>query len=124
VNRPRRNWLDRRSSAQHQPAARRWKLAVLILALAVVALAAAQLSGVFARIPSPAAARAGQNTGRAGNGAASLSAVAAARAEAARWIAQQVSSDAIVACDPVMCSALQAQGVGAVARAACRPRLA
>jgi hypothetical protein len=112
VNRPRRNRLVRPSGAQHQPAVGRWKLAALLLAVAVVALAALQLSGAFTRTAAPAAP-AGQDTGRTGNSDAPLSAVAAARAEAARWVAQQVSSGAIVACDPVMCSALQAQGVTA-----------
>jgi hypothetical protein len=38
---------------------------------------------------------------------------AVAQGQAAAWIAGQVSADAIVACDPVMCAALQAQGVTA-----------
>lgn len=81
--------------------------------MAVVALAALQLSGAFTGTTIPAS-RTGRDTGPAGNSdAGSLSAVATARADAARWIAQQVSTDAIVACDPVMCSALQAQGVTA-----------
>ena len=36
---------------------------------------------------------------------------AAVRTQAAAWVARQVSRDAIVACDPGMCSALLAQGV-------------
>ena len=43
-------------------------------------------------------------------GGGSLRAAAAARAEAAGWVIGQVSRGAIVACDPVMCSALQARG--------------
>jgi hypothetical protein len=35
------------------------------------------------------------------------------RAQAAKWIAQQVASSAIVACDPAMCAALQADGLPA-----------
>jgi hypothetical protein len=111
ANRTRRKWLARRTAAERQPAARRWKLAALVLAVAVVALAALQLSGAFTGTTAPVS-RAGPDTGPAGNSdSASLSAVAAARGSAARWIAQQVSTDAIVACDPVMCSALQTQGV-------------
>jgi hypothetical protein len=113
VNHPRRNWLRRRAADRHRPTAGRWKLAACVLAVAVVALAALQLSGAFTRATTPAS-RAGQGTGPAGTSeTGSLSAVAAARAEAARWIAQQVSTDAIVACDPVMCSVLQAHGVTA-----------
>ncbi|HEY6277956.1 MAG TPA: hypothetical protein VIX86_16675, partial [Streptosporangiaceae bacterium] len=40
-------------------------------------------------------------------------AAAAQRQQVARWVASQVSSAAIVACDPVMCAALQARGVPA-----------
>jgi hypothetical protein len=36
---------------------------------------------------------------------------AAVRGQAAAWVAQQVSRDAIVACDPAMCAALQARGI-------------
>jgi hypothetical protein len=43
--------------------------------------------------------------------AASLQASALTRDEAAAWVAQQVSSSAIVSCDPAMCSVLQAHGV-------------
>ena len=38
---------------------------------------------------------------------------AGAQAQAAAWIAGQVSGDAIIACDPGMCAALQEQGVAA-----------
>ncbi len=36
---------------------------------------------------------------------------AAVRGQAAAWVARQVSRDAIVACDPAMCAALQAHGI-------------
>jgi hypothetical protein len=51
-------------------------------------------------------------TGSAGNSAASAAAARqeAARDQAAAWIAQQVSRDVIVSCDPVMCHALTAYG--------------
>jgi hypothetical protein len=38
---------------------------------------------------------------------------AAARRQAARWVAQQVNGAAIVACDPAMCGVLQVAGVSA-----------
>ncbi len=38
---------------------------------------------------------------------------AVVRGEAAAWVARQVSRDAIVSCDPAMCSALQAHGFAA-----------
>jgi hypothetical protein len=51
-------------------------------------------------------------TGSPGNSAASAAAARqeAARDQAAAWIAQQVSRDVIVSCDPVMCHALTAYG--------------
>ena len=42
-----------------------------------------------------------------------MSAAATARNQAAAWAAQQVSSGDIIACDPAMCSALQARGLPA-----------
>jgi hypothetical protein len=42
-----------------------------------------------------------------------LSAAAAARDQAAAWVAQQVGSGDIVACDPAVCSELQAHGLPA-----------
>jgi hypothetical protein len=45
--------------------------------------------------------------------AAALGASAATRGEAATWIAGQVAASAIVACDPAMCAALQADGLPA-----------
>jgi hypothetical protein len=46
----------------------------------------------------------------AGPGSRSFVAAAAARSDAAGWVARQVSQAAIVACDPAMCSALAARG--------------
>src|SRR6202012_4336945 len=45
--------------------------------------------------------------------AAALGVSAATRTTAARWIAAQVAPSAIVACDPVTCAALQADGLTA-----------
>ena len=42
-----------------------------------------------------------------------IRAAAAAHAAAARWIAAQVSTDAIVSCDPQMCAVLEAHGIRA-----------
>jgi hypothetical protein len=61
-------------------------------------------------------------TGRAGTGAANggqlpggaaITAAAAARTAAAAWMARQVATAAIVACDPQMCAVLQSQGIPA-----------
>jgi hypothetical protein len=85
--------------------ARRWKLAAVFLALAAAAVAALQLAGVFTQTAVPARARAPADTGH--------STPVAAQAEAAAWIADQVSDAAMVGCYPVMCAALQARGVPA-----------
>jgi hypothetical protein len=95
-----RLWLQRRRKA------RRWQLAAAAMTLAVVAVAALQFTGVLTRTPLPAT-RAPAPASPPGH------AVTAAQAEAAAWIAGQVSNAAMVGCDPVMCAALQAQGVAA-----------
>ena len=93
-------WLRRR------PTARRWLLAAVFLALAVVTVAVLQVSGVFVRTAGPAGrVRATADTGHG--------MPLAAQAEAVAWIASQVSNAAMVGCYPVMCAALQAQGVPA-----------
>lgn len=51
--------------------------------------------------------------GAVGGGAAGALTAAAVRRQAAVWVAQQVSGDVVVACDPAMCGALQAAGVAA-----------
>ena len=84
---------------------RRWRFATLVLALAGAAAVVLWLTGGLAGTPSRAA-----RVPAAGPGPASL---AGAQAQAAAWIAGQVSGDAIVACYPGMCAALQEQGVAA-----------
>jgi hypothetical protein len=99
-------------SGKARPAAPRRRLAALLaVALAVIAVAAWQFTGVFTRTAATAARApsAPGNTGTAGTS----SGAAAPRAEAAAWIAGQVSAGAIVACDPAMCAALLARGVSA-----------
>jgi hypothetical protein len=94
----------------------RWHLPALVLALAVIAVITLHFTGVFARTAAPAA-RAPSTGSPAprtpGRQPPSPSLAAAAQAQAAAWIAGQVNPDAIIACDPAMCGALQAQGVTA-----------
>jgi hypothetical protein len=88
---------------------RRWRVVALVLAAAVLALVGLQVSGALnngATSPRPAAQA-------SGSGTSSLSAPAAARDQAAAWVAQQVSSADIVACDPAVCSELAAHGLPA-----------
>ncbi len=87
----------------------RWRLAAIVLAAGILALVALQLSGVINKSGSSAcpAAKSG------GGGTSPLSAAAAARNEAAAWVAGQVGSNNIIACDPLVCSALLGRGIPA-----------
>ena len=99
---------------QRRPVAWRWRLSALLLALVLITVAVLRVTGVFPGTASalPRAAAAGSSPG--GNaGAPGTSSLSAARSQAAAWIAAQVSGNAIIACYPDMCAALQAQGVAA-----------
>ncbi len=86
-----------------------WRLAAMVLAVAILALVAVQLSG---RLSKPGSRQ--EPAAHPGNsGASSLSAAALARDQAAAWIAQQVGSGTITACDPLVCSALLTHGIPA-----------
>ena len=86
------------------PTGRRWRFAALVLTLAGAAVIVLWLVGGLAGTPSRAA-----RVPAASAGPPSLA--AGAQARAAAWIAGQVSGNAIIACDPGMCAALQEQGV-------------
>jgi hypothetical protein len=105
----RRPWHPRRA------ALRRWPLTVLVLALTLVAGAVLRFTGVLAGTASPAVRVSSPGNSPVGgtgtSGTSSLDPAAAARSQAAAWIASQVSGSAIIACYPDMCAALQAQGV-------------
>jgi hypothetical protein len=89
----------------------RWRLAALAVALMAITVVALQFAGVFTGT-TVTAARA-QPVARSPVRHTAPSPAAVAQGQAAAWTAGQVSADAIVACDPVMCAALQAQGVTA-----------
>jgi len=88
-----------------------WRLLALI-GCAVLAVSAAVAAVVVGTTTAPAAPPSRASTASSPI-SGSLEAATATRATAARWIAGQVSPSAIVACDPAMCAALQASGVGA-----------
>ena len=86
------------------------RVAGALIMVAVVAVGAGGggvVIGHAARSSSSAVSR------DSGSGSAVLAASAATRGEAAAWIAGQVAASAIVACDPAMCAALQADGLPA-----------
>jgi hypothetical protein len=89
--------------AQRRLARARWRGIIAVAGVAIV-LGAIAITVALSR--NVAAER-----GQAGSGA--LGAAASARGQAATWVAQQVAADAIVACDPAMCSALQGKGIPA-----------
>jgi hypothetical protein len=93
----------------------RWPLVVFVLLLVILALVGLQLSGALStNRPAQTATGPGGSAGNSGGGnAGSLSAAATARNNAASWIAQQVTSSDLIACDPLMCSTLQSDGVAA-----------
>ena len=102
-----RLWLRRRLGWMRRSRPGRPRRLVVIVAGLV---AAGLLAGAAAVALS---GRGGQGTGPPGAAAQALAAAAAARQSAAAWVAGQASPDAIVACDPAMCTALQAHGVPA-----------
>ena len=113
----------------HRRHTKAWRSRRLAAVAAAAVLVAAATGVVAASRPGPSAARAGTGAldhpapahpapahpARArparARAAAMLADAAAVRTQAAAWVARQVSPDAIVACDPGMCSALLAQGI-------------
>jgi hypothetical protein len=101
---------------------RAWFVAICVLAAAAVAvISVVQLTGASSGQATRVAAsgRAGRSplprsgSARSSGAAATARAQAAAiRAQAAAWIAGQVGGDETIACDPAMCTALSAHGVG------------
>jgi hypothetical protein len=106
-----RLWLER-----HDAARRRLVLARRVLAVAAVVAAAVVVTDlVIHRAPAPASGPAAGPRQEAADPApaSALVAAAATRSQAAAWVAGQVATDAIVACDPAMCADLQASGLPA-----------
>lgn len=103
-----RLWAKRRADSRGRPARRR-RATVAVVILAVVVAAAGGFALAGSRHPVTGAAGHGSGSGADTRAAAVTSAVAI-RNRAANWIARQVSRDATVACDPVMCAALHSRG--------------
>ena len=98
-------WVRRRLHLRW-PAQARWRVLTLA-AVAAVLFGAGAISIALIR-SSPAPAPAGPVPPPA-----AIRAAAAAHTAAARWIATQVSTDAIVSCDSQMCALLEANGIPA-----------
>jgi hypothetical protein len=113
-----RLWLERHRASRRPSGGRR------IAVTAVAALLAMGLgAGVTAAVTQKPATVAVQpdNPSNPGTGTTSLQQAAAVRDKAASWIAQQVSADTTLECDPTMCAALQAAGVPAARLLALQP---
>ena len=98
-----RLWLERH---HRYPVGRRRRLVFVLSALVAMALGAGVTLAFTQRGPEQAASPPG-NSGPASN---ALQVAAADRHQAAAWIAQQVASSVVVACDPEMCNELQQSG--------------
>ena len=98
-------WLGRRVARLRHP-----RLALFLTICMVVAAAAVvsvvRFTGTPARVASPGRPHPARP-------AWSLGAAGAVRAQAAAWVAGQLSSAETVGCDPLMCAALRAHGVDA-----------
>jgi len=98
-----RLWLERH---HRYPVGRRRRLVFVLSALVAMALGAGVTLAFTQQGPEQAASPPG-NSGPASN---ALQLAAADRHQAAVWIAQQVASSVVVACDPEMCNELQRSG--------------
>jgi Protein kinase domain len=98
-------WAQRRLHLRW-PAQARWRVLTLVVVAAALLGAGAISIALIRGSPDPAAARPLPTP-------AGIRAAAAAHTAAARWIAAQVSADAIVSCDPQMCALLEAHGIPA-----------
>ena len=98
-------WAHRRLHLRW-PTQARWRVLTAVVVAAVLLGAGAISIALIRSSPAPAPAGAVPTP-------AAIRAAAAARTAAARWIAAQVSADAIVSCDPQMCAQLEARGIPA-----------
>ena len=94
--------------SRDRPARSQWRVPSMVAAIVVLMAA----GGVAAALSLPHAGHSSHDSATASRPAGSQPGSTASQLAAA-WVAQQVTRSAIVACDPLMCSALQAQGVPA-----------
>lgn len=99
---PRRNWFGEPSGRPRRFGA--WRLVTLLVILAIVGAAATGFANAASR---------GTRTASVGNAGPHGADATSSQAQAAAWIADQVSSDTVIACYTAMCDVLQEQGVAA-----------
>lgn len=115
-----RLWMQRRGLARQDPApqagagrperGRSSRRRASIFGAVIVVFAAGALTFALVHGQAPTATRDAGNGQRVQPGAAALRQAAASRSAAAAWVTMQVSKGSTVACDPVMCAALEARG--------------
>jgi hypothetical protein len=98
-------WAQRRLHLRW-PARARWRVLTMVVAAAVLLGAGAIIFALTRNSPAPVAPAPAPTP-------AAIRAATAAHTAAAAWIAAQVSTDAIVSCDPQMCAVLEAHGIPA-----------
>ena len=109
VTEPRAVLIAEPSAPPRDRPAGRWRQGPSLVAVIVVLLAAGGVAVTLSR----------SHAGHSGHGPATASRPVGGQPRstasqlAAAWVARQVARSAIVACDPLMCSALEAQGVPA-----------
>jgi hypothetical protein len=108
-----RLWWQRRVRAR--VASPRWRLAAVIVVVAVLAVAGV-ITVALTRGTGHGAGSASPSAGGSASGGPAVSpaearAAAAARTAAAAWVAQQITPGAIVSCDPQMCGNLEQAGL-------------
>ena len=96
-------WVQEGGRGHKTRTGHRYRL-IGVVASVIVLVAAGAVAFVATQSPS------GTGPNGAALSAAQLRAEAVARSGAAAWVASQVSRTSVVACDPVMCRALQAHG--------------
>lgn len=110
-----RLWVERHP-VYGRHATRRRQITLTLVVAAVVALGAGVVGAVLGHAttaPRAAASPAASPPGGQPSQAAVALGAAVTRGATARWIAVQVAPSAVVACDPAMCAALQADGIAA-----------
>ena len=100
-----RLWLQRRIAGR--PGARR---RAAVFGVVIIVFAAGGLTFALAQGQPAAAPRPARSAPPPQLSPGAVAAAAANRQAAATWVASQVSHSVVVACDPVMCSALQSDG--------------
>jgi hypothetical protein len=101
-----RLWLERRKVVRRRPLKRRQRFVVLVVSALLAMGVGAGVTSVLTQQEQPSAAPRPSNAAQSTT-PTPVQVAAANRQQAAAWIASQVGSNRIVACDPEMCTELE-----------------